>query len=83
MNINHLFPPVPKRPCEPPEPPCDAGRDRLSDRLDTLRHEAFALQNSLFKAPPEKAGPIKRLLAENRAAQAELRDMLAAEDIFG
>ncbi len=78
MNMNHLFPPVPERPANPPEPPFDSTRDRLLDRLDTLRHEAFALQNSLFKAPREQSNRIKRLLAENSDAQAAIRDALSA-----
>lgn len=78
MIINQLFPPVPERPANPPEPRANARRDRLFDARDTLRHEAFALQNQLFKAPRHKRACLKRLLAENQAAQAVLCDALSA-----
>ncbi|KAF5031644.1 hypothetical protein DSECCO2_625620 [anaerobic digester metagenome] len=56
-----------------PSPPCDG----LFEALDTLRHEAFALQNRLFCAPPEACARLERLLGHNKAAQAKLRRELS------
>lgn len=83
MTINHPFPPVREQSADPPEPPLDAEHNRLFDALDTLRHEAFLLQNSLFKAPSSQSACLRRRLAENKAAQDKLREALAAMgDIF-
>lgn len=61
---------------DPPEPPRECRRDALYDRLDTLRHERFALQNSLFKAPPKKSAALKRLLGANKAERYALQSLL-------
>lgn len=71
------IPKIPERPASPPEPVPDPACDRLFDTLDTLRHEAFALQNRLFGAPPEARACFERLLAQNKAAQAALRRELS------
>lgn len=83
MLINRIFPPAPERPANPAEPPFDVKRDRLFDTLDTLRHEAFALQNQLFKTPYLESARFERLLHENQTAQVAVHDALAAMgDVF-
>ena len=62
-----------ERPANSPEPEPDPARDGLFDALDTLRHEAFALQNQLFRAPPRARARLERLLRQNKASQAALR----------
>ncbi|HWP52016.1 MAG TPA: hypothetical protein VN626_10015, partial [Clostridia bacterium] len=66
-----------ERPSDPPEPAPDPARDGLFDALDTLRHEGFALQNRLLRAPPHACVRLKRLLRENKAAQEALRHDLS------
>ncbi len=69
---------IPQIPICSPEPPADPVRDWLFDALDERRHEAFALQNRLFAAPDDgEYARLKRLLAQNKAAQAALyRDIV-------
>lgn len=69
MYYKNYFPQIPENTTQPPEQPFDPAADRLFERLDTLRHEAFALKNRLFRAPPEARPRLEQLLAENKAAQ--------------
>lgn len=77
MFYYYYFPPVGERHTDPLELAPNPPRDRLFEALDTLRHEAFALQNRLFCAPPEACARLERLLGHNKAAQAELRRELS------
>lgn len=77
MKFYYYFPNILEQPTSVPEPMSDSACDGLFDTLDTLRHEAFALQNQLFKATPEMCADLERLLLQNRAKRAVLRDDLS------
>lgn len=77
MNYYKIFPVIPEHAIIMPEPMSDPACDRLFDALDTLRHEAFALQNRLFGAPPEARDHLERLLSHNEAKQAAIRRNLS------
>ncbi len=77
MKYYYIFPYIIKQPTSVPEPAPDSACDRLFDALDTLRHEAFALQNCLFEATPETCADFERLLLQNKATQAALREDLS------
>ena len=77
MKYYYYFPNKLEQPTSVPEPMSDSACDGLFDTLDTLRHEAFALQNRLFKATPEMSADLERLLLQNRAKQAVLRGDLS------
>ncbi|MFV0497939.1 MAG: hypothetical protein ACK5L0_07230 [Candidatus Fimivivens sp.] len=55
----------------------DTTCDGLFEALDTLRHEAFALQNALFSAPCQRCNHFALLLLINKAKQDAIRDNLS------
>ncbi len=69
MKLYNYFPHFPENTIDPPEEPPDPPAQRLFEQLDTLRHEAFALQNRLFTAAPEACPRLEQLLAQNETAQ--------------
>lgn len=77
MTFYYIFPNKIEQPKSLPEPVPDSACDGLFDALDTLRHEAFALQNRLFKATPETCADLERLLLQNKERQAALREELS------
>ena len=81
MIIYHHFSDKFGHAADPPEPPRECRRDALYDRLDTLRHQRFALQNSLFKAPLKKSTALKRLLDANKARHQALQARLEQQAV--
>lgn len=77
MQYYYNFPNTIEQPKSLPEPAPDSACDGLFDALDTLRHEAFALENRLYKATPEMCADYQRLLLQNKEEQAALREDLS------